>query len=108
MFDGKYHEADTLREGKGYWVKISQTDWIESTLEENNADTIEVNEGWNLVGSITDTVDISVITSIPPGIVTSPFYEYENGEYAEALRLAPWKGYWVKTREQGHLILLVE
>lgn len=57
-----------------------------------------------MIGSITLPVAVSAIQSIPGGMVTSDFYEYDN-TYVIASVLEPGKGYWVRVREDGKLIL---
>jgi photosystem II stability/assembly factor-like uncharacterized protein len=72
--------------------------------EERLNDTIDVMSGWNMVGSLGRPITPSMISSIPPGMVTSPFFGYDGG-YFIANTLQPIFGYWVKTDQDGQLIL---
>jgi hypothetical protein len=68
------------------------------------ADTIDVIEGWNMVGSISVGVSVGEIGSIPGGIVTSQFYGYAAG-YTPVSIIRPARGYWVKVSQAGQLVL---
>jgi len=67
------------------------------------APSIEVEAGWNLVGSIEDTVAVDAITTSPSGIVESDFFETTPGGYQIATELRPGEGYWVNIAEAGTL-----
>ena len=79
----------------------------EEAIAESIEDTIVVIEGWNLIGSISDPISVSSISSIPSGIITSQFFSY-GGSYISADSIKPGKGYWVKVVESGQLILSSE
>jgi len=68
--------------------------------------TIEVAQGWNIIGPLADSVDVSSIGSDPAGIVESSFFGFDqtNG-YQSVSALAPGQGYWVKAGESGTLDL---
>jgi hypothetical protein len=65
-----------------------------------------VGAGWNLVGSIAYDVVASTISSVPPGIITSPWYGFESG-YVPVGFVKPGKGHWVKISEAGTIVLSV-
>ena len=67
-------------------------------------DTVDVRTRWNLIGCLGSVINVSTIASIPSGIITSQFFEYNNG-YSSVTTLTPGKGYWVKTDQAGKLIL---
>jgi hypothetical protein len=67
-------------------------------------DTIDVLDGWNMIGSVADSVNVRDIQSIPPGIATSQFFGY-NGAYYTSSTIDPGKGYWAKVKQPGQLIL---
>ena len=99
-----YMERDTLRNGEGYWLKFGSAQSVLITGIPLSRDTIDVRAGWNLIGSITSSINASVIVQIPSGIVQSPFFEF-NGSYTVAGSLEPAKGYWVKSSAAGQLVL---
>ncbi len=66
--------------------------------------TIEVEAGWNLIGSVEDTVSVDAITTSPTGIVVSDFFKMApDGGFQVATELRPGKGYWVNIAEAGTL-----
>jgi hypothetical protein len=103
-YNGGYLENDTLENGRGYWMKFSGNDTIFHNGLGRSNDTVDVQAGWNLVGSLSLSIPLSNIGSVPGGIVTSNFYGYENG-YTAAPNLEPGKGYWVNVSEAGQLVL---
>jgi len=104
LYHGGYKVADSLQGGTAYWVKLSQP-W-EMGFEGDSLfnDTIEVQEGWNMIGSISVPVAISAIASIPPAITTSKFFGYDHTYYMSDT-LFPSRGYWVKADQPAKLIL---
>jgi hypothetical protein len=68
------------------------------------ADTINVKEGWNMIGSISTPVPVTALISDPPGMTTSNFFTYESG-YIMTDIILPGIGYWVKVDQPGLLIL---
>ncbi|MGA9115775.1 MAG: S8 family serine peptidase [Bacteroidota bacterium] len=101
-----YASEDTLRPGKGYWVKLASPDTL--TLEGDAVleDSIHLDEGWNLIGPVSEEVDTSAAVTDPPGLCGSVFYGYE-GAYIPATVLKPGEGYWVRSNGEGVLILRV-
>jgi hypothetical protein len=99
-----YIQEDTLVVGQGYWLKFGAGASIPITGSMVRRDTFDVNAGWNILGSLSATVESSAVKSIPNGIIVSPFYKY-NGGYSNASQIEPGKGYWVKTSSAGKIIL---
>ena len=104
VFNAGYQKVDSLETNPGYWLKFS--DAVTQTVEGVPAETeeIQVEEGWNLIGSFADEVSTQNIYSIPDGIIESPFFEFENG-YVVPERLLTGKGYWIKTNSEGSLLV---
>ena len=103
-YNYSYFIEDTLQPGIGYWLKFGAADTVNVTGPEIIAETLAVVAGWNLIGTVSDTISIQSITSIPPGLVTSKFFGY-NGGYKISDTLVPGKGYWVKVGQGGSLVL---
>ncbi|TAK66489.1 MAG: T9SS type A sorting domain-containing protein [Bacteroidetes bacterium] len=99
-----YVTAPTLANGNGYWLKFSGAQGVPITGGAITTATIPVSEGWNMIGSISDEVDVTTITSEPPGLVTSQFFGYNNG-YFNSSSIEPGKAYWVKVSAGGTLTL---
>ncbi|MBI3190000.1 MAG: T9SS type A sorting domain-containing protein, partial [Ignavibacteriales bacterium] len=103
-YEGSYVQYDTLQNGKGYWMKFSyaHSAWLLGYPLDSVA--IPVFTGWNLIGSISISVAVNTILSLPGGIVTSQFYGYNEG-YKTEDSIEPGKGYWVKVDQDGMLML---
>jgi hypothetical protein len=103
-YQGSYVTYGTLKNGTGYWMKFSGVQSIPFAGLLRNADTVDVNIGWNMIGSISTPLGVSSITSLPFGIVTTRFFAY-TGSYQSADTIQPGSGYWVKVNQSGKLIL---
>jgi hypothetical protein len=68
------------------------------------ADTVDLEEGWNLVGSVNDTIPVEDLVTEPPGIINSTFYGYAGG-FRVASTVTAAHGYWVHAADSGVLIL---
>ena len=104
FYDGTYQITDTLRNRLAYWVKFTGTHSMPMQGKERTLDTFNLNEGWNLIGSLSSPVSVKDIISSPGGLVTSSFFGYSNG-YAITDSIRPGFGYWVKVTQTGQLIL---
>jgi|WetSurMetagenome_2_1015567.scaffolds.fasta_scaffold16889_3 glucose/arabinose dehydrogenase len=98
-----YFIADTLLNGRGYWVKYNNFQTLQICGAIVTTD-IDVQAGWNLIGPFDTQVAVQNITSIPPNIIISAYYGYETG-YTTTEILLPGKGYWVKTNASGNIQL---
>ena len=103
-YQGTYVQKDTLANDVAYWLKFNEAQSILMRGSLRSLDTVSVSRGWNMIGSISNPVPTATIASIPGGLVTSPFYGYEN-RYVVKDSIMPGKGYWVKVSDNGRLIL---
>ncbi len=104
-FDGSgYIVENNLSKGKGYWLKFNQSQDITIPVVISNTLNVNVNQGWNLIGTIHTDISVSNVNSNPPNIIVSPFYGYER-RYYQTNTLKVGKGYWVKTNQAGTLTL---
>ncbi|MBI3195019.1 MAG: T9SS type A sorting domain-containing protein, partial [Ignavibacteriae bacterium] len=103
-FDGQYIPQTTLENGKGYWLKFSDTAVVSIDGYAKNKIVIDVKEGWNMIGSISSNLPVYEIEEYPEGIIQSNFYGYESG-YQIANAIQPSKAYWVKVSQNGQLVL---
>jgi hypothetical protein len=99
-----YFAKDTLQKGVGYWLKFPSIDTLSITGVPIYLDTIDVQSGWNLIGSISEPTIVSSIVSVPTGIASSNYYGYSSG-YSVTDTIQPGNGYWIKVKEAGKLIL---
>ncbi len=100
-----YFAVDSLVHGRGYWLKFAQPQNIVVGGGVLAEDTLEVAQGWNLVGSITQTVSVDSIIQVPSGIVLSSFFGFAGGVYSATPAIEPMRSYWVKASQPGMLIL---
>jgi hypothetical protein len=99
-----YQQKDTLRNKEGYWIRFESSGTIPFTGYTIHTDTFDVDTGWNLIGSISDRIPATSVSSLPPGIIDSHFFGYNDGYYV-ADTLKPFNGYWIKVNQEGQLIL---
>jgi hypothetical protein len=102
--NGGYETHDTIRTDAGYWLKLIGNHYVPIEGLPILLATIDVVEGWNMIGSLSVPVQTSSIISDPPGITTSDFFGY-SGSYLVSDTIYPANGYWVKVNQPGLLIL---
>ncbi len=102
-----YYSIPNIENGMGYWMKFPTGDSI--TLIGGTLDSliIPVTQGWNLIGSLRQSIQIGNIVTDPPEMLTSQFYGYNNGYFIAPL-LEPGKGYWVKVNQNGMIKLGID
>lgn len=100
-----YSARDTIENGRGYWLKFSASQTVVLGGDALESDTIDVVQGWNMIGSITSPVQVDSIQQVPPGIVTSSYFRFVNGTYGVASTIEPMSSYWVKVNQHGVLVL---
>ncbi|GEM_PF-4775189 len=99
-----YGTVDSLDNGAGYWLKFGADETPAVTGMPRTVDTIDVIHGWNLIGSVTDSVETNSIIEIPDGIIQSLYYGYAGG-YSSVSSLRPGRAYWVKANAAGKIVL---
>ncbi len=104
VYAGNYQSADTLRNGRGYWLKFHHAQNVHILGDEIVSDTVAVKKGWNIIGGLSHPTSVSSIVQSPPGIVISNYYLY-TGSYQIADSLRPHFGYWVKMNADGNIAL---
>ncbi len=103
-YHGGYITSNTLQSGEGYWIRFSGNQSIPMTGSLSSSDTIEVSDGWNLIGSISVHLPTAEVGSIPAGMITSQFFGFNRG-YTWATEIEPGRGYWVRVNGPGKLVL---
>lgn len=99
-----YQTTKILEHGKGYWLKFPGAQLVQLAGEPIVLDSVSVEPGWNMIGSVAETVATTMVTSRPGGMITSQFFGYDRA-YVPAASIYPGKGYWVKVREAGTLFI---
>lgn len=105
-YDNGYIRIDSLKVGTGFWLKFPQQEIVNITGQSLSEISIPIKAGWNLIGGLNGILPVSSIQTNPPGILSSPFYEYSSG-YQISDQIVKGKGYWVKSTSEGNLILSV-
>ncbi len=107
-FEGTYVPKSTLANGIGYWVKFGSSPPAVNYIGNSTyVTTVNLSQGWNMIGAVSATVNTSTITTIPTNIITTPFFIYnvDDSVYVEASTLQPGKSYWIKTNQAGQMII---
>jgi photosystem II stability/assembly factor-like uncharacterized protein len=99
-----YSETYITTPGVGYWMKnsVNQTyntgdEWPAGGIERIPNLPIILFTGWNLISGFEDTVNVTSLTTNPPGQINFPIYKYVPGTgYQTATVLEPGYGYWIK------------
>lgn len=96
-FADKYNYTDSLSNGVGYWLKfLAQSNDTLSGIPVSSA-TLQLNQGWNLIGSISDSLNIDSIIVSPSNSISSYYFGYNSG-YRISSKIMPAKAYWVKAK----------
>lgn len=103
-FDNGYQPVTTLQNGIGYWAKFGSTQNYVITGSLVGSNLISVKSGWNLISVNHYPVNVSAITTNPPGILSGNFFGYDSGYYSAPI-LYPGNGYWVKSVSDGWILL---
>ncbi len=104
-YNNSYVTAASLVPGLGYWLKFGSPQNVEIIGGPITSDTIPLAAGWNMIGSINDSVPVASIIQEPSGCVSSSYYAYNNG-YISTSIIAPLQGYWVKANAGGGQLIL--
>ncbi len=103
-YDGAMIEYDTLKHGRGYWLKFDYPQIIGVSGTPVTSDTINLKEGWNLIGSISTPVFFTNFRTDQPDMVLSLPYKLQ-GSYVIDSVIQPGVGYWIKANKDGALFL---
>ncbi|MDI6765662.1 MAG: SdrD B-like domain-containing protein [Bacteroidota bacterium] len=105
-FQRNYVNISTLSNGMGYWLKFNTAQIIQLHGLPRFQEVIDVQEGWNMIGSISGDIPVNTIITIPTEMIVGQFLNFVLGEgYVRANTLEPGKAYWVKVNQPGSLIL---
>lgn len=99
-----YQPQDSMKNGEGYWLKVNSPETVSVVGNALTLDSTTVNAGWNMIGSLTNPIPTSSITTNPSGIVVSNYFGF-NGSYTVAATITPGQAYWVKASQTGKLVL---
>ena len=92
-----YQQENILDVGKGYWMEMPSSTNRTLTGDEINDLSLNLTEGWNLVGTLYDPVTVLDLDTTPVGSFISAFGF--NGSYFTATALEPGNGYWIEVNQ---------
>lgn len=103
---GVYTQMQTLELGKGYLLRFDNETTVTFIGRPINSLDLNITEGWNLIGSISNNIDIEDIQD-PDNIRTegTPLYSFNNGSYNPASSIFKGKGYWLVADAEGVITL---
>jgi surface protein len=102
-FSNQYMLSDELEPMHGYWIKSGTFDseTIQVTGSGITDASVNLQEGWNLIGSPANQIQVGSISD-PDGILSdAPVYGYFETGYAPVEELRPNHGYWIHANESG-------
>lgn len=102
-FSNQYMLSDELEPMHGYWIKSGTFDpeTIQMTGSGITEASVNLQEGWNLIGSPANLIQVGSISD-PDGILSdAPVYGYFETGYAPVEELRPNHGYWIHAIEPG-------
>jgi hypothetical protein len=101
-----YQIRDTLQNGVGFWLKFDSTETVSIQGDVTLEDNIQVQAGWNIIGSLSEPIAVNAIQTEPSGIISGQIYKYIPGAgYQQADTLYPGFGYWVRVNQDGLVVL---
>lgn len=104
-FNGAYQVASQMVAPAGYWIKASSPDNISYNARSLTSAKVQLNKGWNLIGSLTDTITTAEISD-PGGILSNAdVHEYVGGTYQPTSMLIPALGYWIHASQAGEITM---
>jgi hypothetical protein len=99
-----YVISDSLIPGLGYWVKFADSQHVVIAGTPIMAETVDIAIGWNMIGTITNTIATDSTIQLPPAITNGIFFGYAN-VYFQAAGLQPSRGYWIKASAPGKIVI---
>jgi hypothetical protein len=93
-----------MANGVGYWLKFAGPETISVAGDLYPRDSLSLQPGWNLIGSVGTAVAVGDVRESIPGMIASPFYGFESS-YAVPDSMYPGRAYWIKANVAGKIFL---
>jgi len=109
-FSNQYQQALELEPTRGYWIKSKTFDSEELTLTGSGltSTTIQLQQGWNLIGSLSAPINVENIVDDSGILTTAPIFRFNEVGYEAVEVLNPNDGYWIFAERDGSIGLNVE
>jgi hypothetical protein len=104
-FSGGYNLETHLIQGEGYWLRFNEEGSTTISGTPINELTISLNEGWNLIAGISNTINISEIEDPDGVIVPGTIYGFTTEGYSSTEIIEPGKGYWLRANDSGAILI---
>ncbi|MBT8349182.1 MAG: T9SS type A sorting domain-containing protein, partial [Sulfurovum sp.] len=95
-----YFTSDTVGTCRGYWLKFPGTETAQVCGLDRVECTVDLTEGWNMIGGPNCNVPLSSVTD-PGGIIIAGTLFGYNGGYFNSSSIDATKAYWVKASGPG-------
>jgi hypothetical protein len=95
---GVFQQAAQVKTGEGYWALYDSagTNSISGKTIDSASVTVPTGNRWVLIGSVTNSVPDSALTSSPAGaIVPGTLFGWDGTTYVHPATIEPGHGYWV-------------
>lgn len=104
-YDDGYLAFNELSSRKGFWLRFNNPDRLTVTGYPVTSDSLQLDSGWNLIGSISESLSAEDVLQRSGEFLSSRFFGYTSSGYAAATSLEPGRAYWVKASSPGILFL---
>jgi len=104
-----YYMPTEVEPHRGHWVAVMSDTIITVSGVPVHSWTAEMTAGWNLFGSVYQTVDFSAPDTEPAGKVESfTFRWHPDAGYSHETTIEPGMGHWIAATDDCILTLLVQ
>ncbi|WP_234567705.1 BspA family leucine-rich repeat surface protein [Rhodohalobacter sp. 614A] len=102
-FNNHYQQSSELEPTRGYWIKSKTFDAevLPITGSGLTSSTIQLQEGWNLIGSLSAPVSVNNIIDESEILTSTPVFGFSGSGYEQAEILNPNEGYWIYAESDG-------
>jgi len=99
-----YQPTYELIPGRGYWLPLSEADFIPISGDPLDSVKVELHIGWNLIGTCSEPAHMPFWPYVPHlGYVYG--YEYSNGEYYSTSTMLPGRAYWAFSEVDSFVVI---
>ncbi|MEX0662974.1 MAG: right-handed parallel beta-helix repeat-containing protein [Balneolaceae bacterium] len=108
-YSNSYITTESLEHSKGYWIKTKtfDTEIIPAVGVGLDSTSVILNKGWNLIGSLSDTISVSVLKDVDEVLTNAPVYSFSNNQYEETKQIIPNSGHWIFASDSGRVDLSI-